>query len=330
MRHTRTFLAVLGAVLALAPVLPAATTPAHADALPGPFVTLLASRTEQWPAINCQPDSQGGVGLSQVVAPYASGLGISMTGTVNTLATSDAEGCTHNVAGDGTGETLTSSWADLATLASQYGWTFVPHEYDGPAALARLSAYQQWKVTCGQAQALTAQGLGPGTGMIAYPGSQKPQNNPAIQALQANYGQNCFDFARTYNPTGITTQQAAQTPPYWQQTLVLKGGPGVGSTAYTDPASVIARIKALQPGQWLTIQFYLIVTGTSPLGDPITWSCDQLGLPNLSSDVERYCWSDLKQIIDYLGTDAGVTVTSPLTAGTAFGRSVTGMPPPLK
>ncbi len=315
MRPTRlAVLAITTALLAaFLPALPAQASP------PGPFVTFLFSRTEQWPAQNCLPDLQGGVSLTGTVAPYLSSLGIAATGTVNTLATASTEGCVHH------DETLASSWSDLTALAG-YGWTFGPHEYDGPAKVDTLTPAQDWNVTCGQAQALALHGLGPGTGMIAYPGAQG--TSPAIASLQANYGASCFDWGRTYGPSGLTTQQNGQTAPYWQQTLVLKGGPGTGSPAYTSPAAVIAKIQALQPGQWLTIQVYLLVTGTNPPGDSITWSCGQPGIASTSSDVERYCYSDFQQVAQAAATTPGVTVTDPLTVGTAFGRSAPGMPPP--
>jgi hypothetical protein len=312
----------IAAAAALAAFLPA--LPAQAST-PGPFVTFLFSRSEELPAQNCQADAQGGVSLVGTVAPDLAALGIAGTGTVNTLATSSTEGCTHIV--KGSGETLTSSWSDLQQLGA-HGWTFGPHEYDSAARLATLTPKQDWAVTCGQAQTLAANGLAP-SGMIAYPGAQGLSQN--ITALQAGYGANCFDWGRAYDPSGLTTQQDAVTAPYWQKTMVLKGGPGPGSSAYTSPASAIAAMQALQPGQWLTIQVYLLVTGTSPAGDVVTWNCDPATGQIATSDVERYCYGDFLQVAQaasQMQSAGQLTVTSPLAVGTQFGRSAPGMPQP--
>jgi hypothetical protein len=241
--------------------------------------------------------------------------GLTGFGTVNTLATGDTEYCTHN------GESAASSWADLGQLAA-LGWKFGPHEYDSPAKVATLTPAQQWQVTCGQAQALASHGLGSGNGMISYPGLQ--QGSSAVKALQQSYGQNCFAWGRTYNKAGITSQSAASVAPYWQTTMALKGGPGKGSPAYMDPATVIAEMQSLQPGQWMTIQVYLLVTGTSPAGDAIAWDC--ASATHTSGDVERYCYSDFQQVAQaaaQLQQAGQITVTDPLTVGAAFGRPST-------
>jgi hypothetical protein len=250
--------------------------------------------------------------------------GLTGTGTVNTQATSDAEYCTHAVPGS-TGESLASSWADLAAL-SALGWKFTPHDY--ARHLGSLTPQQNWDDTCGQAVTLAAHGLFGATGMISYPGAQ--QNTAAVQQLQATFGQACFDWGRHYHSSGLTTT-ASLVSPYWQQTLVLKGGPGTGSPAYYSPAAVIAKIRALQPGQWLTIQAYLLVTGVNPPGDAITWSCDQPGVPNASSDVERSCYSDFQQVAlaaAQLQQQGLLTVTDPATVAAAWGRTPPGLARP--
>jgi hypothetical protein len=294
---------------------------AHAQAdTPGPFVTFLFSRTEQVPAMNCVADTTGTAPLSTVVEPYMASLGLTGTGTVNALATGATDYCTHNEGGQGTGESLASSWPELQALTAD-GWTFGAHEYDSAATLATLTPAQQWDITCGQAVTMQAQGLGPSDGMIAYPGAQKL--SPAIVSLQENYGENCFGWGRTYDPTGITDQSAGTTAPYWQKTMVLKGGPGTGSAAYASPQQAVTAMSQLQPGQWLTIQVYLLVTETNPAGDTMTWSCDQPGVPNASNDVERYCWSDFQQVLAAAAAmqQAGqITVTDPLTVACQFGR----------
>src|SRR5215831_5854881 len=249
------------------------------------------------------------------------------TGTLETGGIGDTkEGCTHS------GDSLMSSWSDAQSLAGRYGWTFgsATATYPGPRQLTRLTPPQQYQQTCGSAEAITQHGLPGASGIIDYPGKQKSPT-----ALQATYGARCFAWGRQYNTTGITSDAAGSTAPYWQQTLVLKGGPcndpaascyaltAQGSTRYIDPATVIAEIGALQPGQWLTIQSFLLVTGTSPAytSNKTQWDCtsaDPAG--HFSNDVERYCYSDWQAIVAALAAQTGITVTDPLTVGQAFGR----------
>jgi hypothetical protein len=64
--------------------------------------------------------------------------------------------------------------------------------------------------------------------------------------------------------------------------------------------SVLTKIKALKPGQWLTLQSYVLVTGKNP--DYVTnhsrWDCT-VSSPSLhwTNDVERYCWIDFQAIL---------------------------------
>jgi hypothetical protein len=287
--------------------------PTQTTASTGPFVTLLFSRTEEGTARNCVPNN-GGVRLTDDLAPWLAGLGLVATGTVNTLATTDTVGCTHY------GETTTSSWSDLQTLAG-YGWMFTPHYYYSATKTASLTAAQKQQATCGQATTLKNHSLPGGNGMISYPGLQ--QNTTAIADLQKTYGASCFGWGRHYGKTP-TPESAASTAPYWQSTLALKGGPGTGSKTYTDPASVISQISALQTGEWLTLQIYVLVRDVSPAGDTITWDCN--APEHRSSDVERYCDKDFRQIAQYLSEQqalGNLTVTDPATVAAAWGRSLT-------
>jgi hypothetical protein len=308
----RTRLAVAaGLALAAFGILPAA--PAAGIVL-GPFVTFLFSRTEQVPAVGCIPDTTGTAALNTVVAPWMQSQGLTGFGTVNTLATTSAEGCTHYQ------QSVTSSVGDLQQLAAM-GWTSGPHEYDSATQVANLTAAQASALTCGQVTTLQSWGLGPSNGMIAYPGAQGL--SPAIVNLQQNYSSDCIAWGRTYGSNGLTPASAATTAPYWQKTMALRGGPGKGSRVYTNPQTVITAIENLQPGQWMTIQVYLLVTGTNPPGDSITWKCDQ-GVPNTSNDVERYCYTDFQKVAAAAAAlvSAGkLTVTGPLTVAGAFGRS---------
>jgi hypothetical protein len=92
---------------------------------------------------------------------------------------------------------------------------------------------------------------------------------------------------------------------------------------YVLPSEVISRVKTLRPGQWLTFQSYLLVTGTSPAYKHNTtrWDCRSSN-PSLhwTNDNERYCYSDWKRIVNAIAALRNTTVTDPLTVGVALGR----------
>ena len=76
-------------------------------------------------------------------------------------------------------------------------------------------------------------------------------------------------------------------------------------------------MAGLQPGQWLTLQAYVLVTGSRPG----LWDCTAPDWrDHWTADWERYCWSDYLRILD--ATPAGAIVTDPKTVGQAWGRVV--------
>ena len=304
-----------------------------AAAAPGPFVTLLFSRTEISAADNCVEDDADIARLDTIVAPFLHSSGMAGTGTLVTDGTFDTtRHCVHY------NDDLTASWADATNLAQNYGWSFVSHTATYPSAkkLEGLTPAQAYHETCGTIATITSHGLPGATGMIAYPGGEGPKALAAIKQLQANYGRNCFDWGRQYVHSGFTDVTAASTPPYWQHTVVLSGGACNDPTAwcysgvvipnnrhYTLPSTIIAQIQALQPGQWFTLQAYLLVTGRQPAytQNGTRWNCTS---PNpalhYTNHEVRYCWTDYQQIIRAIAADPSITVTDPLTVGRAFGR----------
>ena len=293
----------------------------------GPFVTLLFSRTEMTAADGCVRDDVGIAGLGTAVAPYLRSLGMAGTGT---LVTGKIDGTTLTCAHYG--DSLMGSWHDAFTLARDYGWSFVSHTATYPRDVGNLPPRRAYAETCGSAAAIDAHGLPGGHGLIAYPGAQPPP-----EALQAKYGARCFDWGRRYGNLGLTMSKAASAPPYWQYTMAFRGGPcqaagapcytihAQGSKRYANPASIIAQIHSLRPGQWLTLQSYILVTGRSPAytQNRTRWDCSS---PNpalhWTNDVERYCYSDFQQILKAIAATPGITVTDPLTVGKAFGRTI--------
>jgi sugar lactone lactonase YvrE len=305
-------------------------TRASGPATAGPYVTLLFSRSEITAADGCVPDDSGIARLDTVVAPYLQSLGMTATGTLATGVTqATAPNCVHY------NDSLSASWADAASMAKKFGWSFVSHTATYPAGLANLTPTQSYAQTCGSAASLDAHGFPGGHGLIAYPGAQA-----SPLTLQTRYGGNCFAWGRVYNKSGMTPAASGSTPPYWQDTVVDNGGacnvttascytvPAVtgGHPRYVQPSTIIAQIHALQPGQWFTLQSYLLVTGSSPgySHDADRWDCTSSN-PALhwTNDNERYCYSDWQQIVSAIAAMPGITVTDPLTVGVAFGRPAT-------
>lgn len=293
----------------------------------GPYVTLLFSRTEMNAADNCVPTSQNIATLDMMVAPFLKSLGMPATGTIQTVPTrATTRFCTHY------GDSLGASWADAANLATNFGWSFGSHTATYPANLDVLTPERSYAETCGSAATIDSYGLPGGHGIIAYPGAQA-----APVKLQTTYSAKCFAWGRKYSSTGITSSSAGATAPYWQYTYGLGGGacnnPSAScynilsrSRVYSLPGPIITRIKALKPGQWFTLQAFILVTGKNPAytKNGTRWDCTATD-PNLhwANDNERYCYSDWRQIVNAIAAVPHVIVTGPLAVGMAFGRPAT-------
>lgn len=299
---------------------------------PGPFVTFLFSRTEITGAVDCVPNSTGVARLDTAVAPYLRSLHIAATGSLQTAGTgATARNCTHYRS------TIMGSWADATMLSSTYGWSFVSHTATYPTDLRALSPQQQWDETCGSARAIDRHGLHGGHGLIAYPGAG---TSPAL--LHETFGQHCFAWGRHYDETATTAASAASTPPYWQETGAFNGGPCNVRTAacysrplasghrYSLPSALVARVTALAPGSWATLQSFVLVAGAGQAGT-IRWDCTASN-PALhwTNDNERYCYKDFQAVARAVHARADITVTDPLTVGVAWGRPATyGFPRPI-
>jgi hypothetical protein len=287
-----------------------------------PFLTLLFSRSEVAAVDGTPPvrDDRNVAGPVTVVAPFLASRGLVATGTIQTGAINQS---TVTITHDGL--TAAISWDGASRLASTYGWTFVSHSATYPLTWTGLSAAQIRAETCGSAAVIAAHGLPGSAGLYAWP------SDHYVDAIQARYVSTCIAFGRQYSKLP-TTQAYALTPPYYQHTEGMNGGscndrtkpcwkvPG-RAAHYDLPQSIIDRITALTPGQWFTLQAYLLVTGKSPAYSTNTtrWDCTATD-PRLhwSNDNERYCWTDYQRIVKAI--PSSVVVTDPLTVAHAWGR----------
>jgi hypothetical protein len=291
---------------------------------PPAYVTLLFSRTEVAAADGspCVADARNVATLAETVAPYLAQRGLAGTGTIQTGSTAQSTTvCTHY------GETSAISWGGAADLAGRYGWHFVSHSATFPTNWSKLSPARIQAETCGSAATLDAHGLPGAHGLFAWP------SNSYVDSIQTDYVSTCFAFGRQYSPIPTTTAYAL-TPPYYQHTKGLNGGACNDSTLpcstikargnsghYNLPSSIISKLKALQPGDWYTIQAYLLVTGKSPTytTNATAWDCTSSDpRQHWTNDNERYCWSDYQRIVAAIPSTA--LVTDPLAVAHLMGR----------
>ena len=292
------------------------------------YATLFFSRSEITAGDGCRPDDQGIARLDTTVAPFLASMRMPATGSLVTGRTKETGyTCTH------TGDSLTASWAQATSLAHVFGWKFVSGTATYPDDLSLLTPAQARAETCGSANTLDKHGLAGAHGLIAYPGAQAP---PAI--IQVTDGARCFAWGRVYAKSGTTLAAAGTTAPFWQNTRAFNGGPcndpsancytipSDGSPRYAEPSDYIALINALQPGQWLSLQAYILVTGKNPqyTHNGTRWNCTSTNPDrHWTNDVERYCYNDWQQVVKAIKARGNIIVTDPLTVGVAFGRPST-------
>ena len=287
------------------------------------LVELLFSRSEVTATDGgCVADDSGVARLDTVVEPYLQSLGLAATGSIQTGPTqATAFWCAHY------GLTMATSWGLAQQLAAD-GWTFVSHSLDYPSGIwSTLTLAQKWDETCGSAQTIDANGLPGGDSMFVW-----PDNKFDSQAL-TNFVEPCFATNRV-DDGGVSTGTQLNSPPYQQSVAGMAGGwcnvseapcsvvPGA-ALRYRTPAQIIGLIQSLQPGHVLTLQVYLTVTGTSPPYSTNTdrWDCTASD-PNYhwTNDTERYCWTDLQTVLQYL-VNSGLTITQPGVVDGTFGRT---------
>jgi hypothetical protein len=317
-RRSRVFLSITFASMIVL-ILPQA---AKAATGPGPYLTLLFSRSAVTASSNCVTNDTGVAQLDTVVAPALSSLGLRPTGSIETGVTKqDSLWCGHYK------ETQFTSWSLAEQLASQYGWSFVSHTstypYNG-SMWSALSSREIYDETCGSAQQITAHGLPGANGSMAWPNGYV--YDPATSDVQA-----CFDFSRTFGD-GVADQATATVPPYDEPARGLQGGACNDTSAacygytfahapnrYRSPVATSQLIASAQASQWITLQTYLLVTG-SRAG---LWDCTSPDWrQHWTYDTERYCWDDYLSIVSSI--PASVTVTDPASVGAAWGRVAPG------
>jgi hypothetical protein len=280
----------------------------------GPFLTLLFSRSQITVADNCVANNTGVARLDTVVAPELARRGLHATGSVQTgVTTNVTHSCLHGR------KSLGASWAELASLRDSYGWDFVSHSSTYATNIASLDAARQWDETCGSMLVLKAHGHAGADGLFVWP------NNKWDAGVQQRLVSTCFAFGRQYGD-GITDRAAGLAPPHWQSAIGMSGGRCQATampcshlstpTTYRSPQLMADKLASLRSDQWLTIQVYVLVTGSRPG----LWDCTSSDWQqHWSSEAERYCWSDYVWVLNHI--PASVKTADPKTVAHAWGRS---------
>ena len=168
---------------------------AAAASLPGPFATILFSRTEITAADNCVPRDTNIARLDTAVAPYLKSLGLTATGTLTPDRISQStRRCVHY------NDTMMGSWADAQSLSANFGWTFVSHTADLPLSSGRSHGCPVGRGDLRQRQ-LHRRARATGRPRLhRLPGHSRGCQLPS----RADYGSKCFAWGRQYGGSGLT------------------------------------------------------------------------------------------------------------------------------
>ena len=245
---------------------------ASAAATAPPQLSIVFSRTELSAADHsvggeygtCVRDDRGIAPLDTVVAPFIASHYPNIHPVVGSVETGHMPDsgywCAHN------GKTAAASWAAMQNLQARYGWRFISASRTRVRNWTKLTPAQGTAETCGSRDDLLNHGLLGAGGQYNWP------DNRIDLTVQQQYIRQCFDFGREYG-SGVTTLAWSQANSGLQLTRGVHGGHCTDTTqpcsagiaaAYMTPNKVIGKIKALTPGQWLSIQSYVLVTGTNP------------------------------------------------------------------
>jgi Tol biopolymer transport system component len=277
------------------------------------FLTLGFGRVQWVSTVGCTP-MPNAVPLDQVAAELAA-RGLVAGGTVVTNATqASSRYCNSNLG-------VHASWADLANLRDNFGWTF----YSGGTThgnMTTMTPAQQLTESCGSLNTLAGRGHDRGWGLFGY------GNDKYTTQIQTDVVSTCFSYGRRYitPSTPPTNLRGVMGPPWFQVTRSVNGGPCNDPTAscyatglkYDSPAVLGARMR---PGadEWSVVQAYRFVTGARQ-GTGSSWDCTSPDWRrHWTSRVELYCWGDYLAVLDMI--QPGTVVTDPATVAEVWGRS---------
>lgn len=224
-----------------------------------------------------------------------------------------------------------ASWADLAALRDQYGWTMVSAS-ETYANMTSLTVAQQQAQSCGSLtnpNGLYAHGYNDAWGMFAYPG------NNVSTTIQTSVVDQCFAYGRTYN--GGRNVKSQMLPNWLQQTNSIHGGTcnappcpmtvinQAGKLIYYRPPISLVNLMNVAGDEWVAIQVYKLVTGSS--GGAVAWNCDGPWQTHWTSLGEMYCYDDFMAAVDSI--PANVLTVDPATVAQMWNSNPTVIQKPV-
>jgi hypothetical protein len=349
----------IGVVAGLRGGTAAAAVRAEAAASTSPMVTIVMSRSEISAAdeviagrvSSCRRMDKNIAPMDTMVLPWlaANAPRVHLTGSIETkptdrvVSTTKPYWCAHY------GESIAPSWTTLQSWAAKYEMRFISHSADYPlnwttapaSWTGTLAGWQDYE-TCGSRDDITAHGLLGANGQFNWPSQV---TDPTVMTNDVNQ---CFFMNRTYHGTGVNTLATVQADQNIASTQQLIGGscnvvglpcaaplPDCSTCLYAVPRQIINQINALQPGQEMNLQAYVLVRNSNPdVNTGINqykvnadrWDCTN---PNpayhWSNDAERYCWVDFQRIMRAIQGNPNVIVTDPQGVAVAW-----GMPAPVR
>lgn len=220
------------------------------------------------------------------------------------------------------GGNLYSNWSDLARLRDTYGWQFVSNGLTHDD-ITGMSPEEQAEETCDTLDTFTAHGFNSAWGLYAY------GDNHFTTAIQKNLVSSCFGFGRTYR--GGVNMRATTIAPWFQKTNSILGGDcnivgqpcyilkSTGGQHYQSPLTFANLVAGEGKDQWIDLQFYRLVTGSSHLTPAYSWDCTNSNWKlHWTSSIEMYCQNDFDSILSHVVP--GVIVADPATVAMAWGH----------
>lgn len=287
----------------------AATTAGPASAADQKFASVVFSRSAFAPAKGCSP-MPGSVSMDQALA-WLSSVGVRATASVVVDRTAaDTRVCYNGV--------VQSSAADLRAWREQYGLVVTSHGLTHNN-FTSMSADQQRVEACGSLSWFTEQGHTEAWSMFSPASAQ-------ITKEAAKVVSECFAYTRVYGKKVNTQGQMLNN---YAKTWGLLGGacndPALACYAmkttptqarYDSVPNVVAHVRSVGAGQWVLVQGYTYVTGSSPgLFDCTSadWRAHWTLRP------EMWCWNDFQTVITSVADD--VLRVTPDEVAAAWGRA---------
>ncbi len=282
------------------------------------YLSIMFGRSAYQQTASCKP-LVGSRTLTDAVA-YAAAQGKTSTGGVVTDKTPETGKFCE-------GSVITyPSWADLAMLRDNYGFTVVSQSKTYNNWINAKTAAQVQAESCGTLPIFQAHGHTRAWGMFNSPNNLFDPSGTGVTQPIIN---SCFAFGRAYAGVPSTKAQALVSP-YRIKTLSVTSGmcnnPALpcytltvkNNRRYMTPSQLSSMLNP-SSDQYSVVQFYRFVEGKSTATGATTWDCTS---PDANdhwvTTPEVYCFNDYQAAIGMIG--GGVTVTDPATVASAWGR----------